>query len=83
MDVAFEVVDGDQRFVGSERERLGEGDADQQRSGKSRAFGHGNGVEVGIGYAGALHCLMYDRHDGAQVLARGQLRHNSAVIGVN
>jgi len=43
VDVAFEVVDGDQREVGAEGEGLGEGDADEESAGEAGAFGDGYG----------------------------------------
>ena len=49
VDVAFEMIDADQRLVEAEAEGLGIGDADEQRSGEARAFGDGDGVEVGEG----------------------------------
>ena len=36
MDVAFEMIDGNQRAVCCKSDGLGEGDADQQRSGEAR-----------------------------------------------
>ena len=44
VDVAFEVVDGDEGFVEAEGEGLGVGDADQQRAGQAGALGDGDGV---------------------------------------
>jgi hypothetical protein len=48
VDVAFEVVDGDERLVERRRRGLGEGDADEQGAGEAGAFGDGDGVEVGV-----------------------------------
>jgi len=44
VDVAFEVVDGDERLGQPEGQRLGEGDADQQSAGEPGAFGDSDGV---------------------------------------
>ncbi len=44
MDVTFQVVDGDERLAEPECQRLGEGDADQQRSSEAGARGDGDGV---------------------------------------
>ena len=65
VDVAFEVVDGDEREVGSEGERLGKADADKQGSGEAWAFGDGDGGKVGVADAGALHGFADDGDDGA------------------
>src|SRR5712671_1821896 len=79
VDVAFEVVDGDQRLVEAEGEGFGVGDADQQCAGETGAFGDGNGVEVGEGdwmaggSAGAGHRLADDGNDVAEVFAGGEL----------
>ncbi len=83
MDVAFEVVDGDERLAKAEGEGLGEGDADQQRSGEAGAGGDGDSVEVLIGAIGTLQGLADDRHNGAEVLAAGELGDHSAVVGVD
>src|SRR3981189_3450135 len=49
VDVAFEVVDGDQRLIEAEGEGFGVGDTDQQCACEAGAFGDGNGVQVGEG----------------------------------
>lgn len=46
MDVAFEVVDTDERLVEAEGEGFSIGDADEQCSGETRTVGYGYGVEV-------------------------------------
>ena len=82
MNVAFEVVDGDERQFLGEGESFGVGDADQKRSGETGAGGDGDGVEikesdVGLGEGGAD-----DGDDGAKMLAAGQLGNDSAITGV-
>ena len=82
MDVAFDVIDGDQRLFQRPGQRLGKADAGQQRARQSGAVGDGNGVHVRIGQArfgqrGAGH-----RHQVAQMFAAGQLRHHAAIGGV-
>ncbi len=83
VDVAFEVVDGDERLA----ERVGEGfgvaDADEQRAGEAGAFGDGDGVEVGKGDAGFAEGGVDDGDDGAEVLAGGELGDDAAVGGVD
>jgi poly(A) polymerase len=86
VDVAFEVVDGDQRLVEAEGEGFSVGDADQQCTGQARAFGDGDCVEIGEGdwmsgrRAGAGHRFANDRNDVAQVFARGELGDDTAVV---
>ena len=65
VDVAFKVVDGDEWEVGSEGERLGKADADEQGTGESRAFGDGYRGKVGVAHARALHGFADDGDDGA------------------
>ena len=77
MDVAFEMVDGNQWKVSAEGEGLGEADADEERASETGAFGDRYGGEIGVNEAcavsqlRALHRLANDWHDGAEVLARG------------
>ena len=82
MDVAFEVVDGDEGQVVGEGEGLGVGDADQQRSGEAGTGGDGDGVEIGEGDAGLGQSGADHGNDGAEMLAAGQLGHDAAVAGV-
>jgi hypothetical protein len=46
VNVAFEVVDGDEGLVEAEGEGLCVGDADEERAGEAWTFGYGYGVEV-------------------------------------
>ncbi len=82
VDVPLQVVDGDQRQPLRKGQRLGVGDAHQQRSGQPRPAGHGDGVQVGEGDAGLRQRRADHGNDGAQMLAAGQLRNHSAVAGV-
>ncbi len=77
--MAFEMVDGDQRLVEGEGQRLGVADADQQCSGEAGALGDGDGVDGFVGVLGLGQRLAHHRHDGAQMLARSQFRDDSAV----
>lgn len=71
VDVAFEVVDRDERLVETEGERFGEGDADEEGSGETGAFGDGDGVQVSVGQVGALQGFADDGNDGAEVFSAG------------
>jgi hypothetical protein len=73
------MIDRDQWLAERKRERLGIGDADEQRPSQPRPFSHGNRVkfsprEPGLGQRRAHH-----RHNIAQVFSRGELRHHAAV----
>ncbi len=82
VDVAFEVVDGDEGFVEAVAEGLGVGDADEECSGEAGAFGDGDGVEVGEGEVGAGEGFADDEDDVAEVLAGGEFGDDTAVVGV-
>ena len=82
MDVAFEVVDGDEGDVLRVGQGLGVGDADEQRSGEAGAGGDGDGVEIGEGDAGLGQGGADDGNDGAEMLAAGQLGDDAAVAGM-
>lgn len=71
MNVSFEMVDCDERLAESEGKGFGIGDSNEQCSGKTGAFGYGDGVEIlerdaGLGDGGADN-----GNDVAQVLAGG------------
>ena len=83
MDVAFEVVDTDERKVGAEGQGLGEGDADQQSSGEAWAFGDGDGFEIAVADTGLVHGFADDGEDGAEVFAGGQFGDDAAVVGMD
>jgi hypothetical protein len=82
VDVAFEVVDGDEGQALREGKSLGVGDANQQCAGETGSGGHGDGVKAGEGDASLCECGAYDGDDGAEMLAAGQLWDDSAVAGV-
>jgi hypothetical protein len=82
VDVPFKVVDGDQRQPLREGQRLGIGDAHQQRAGQSRTGGHSNRIQIGQSNSRLGQRRPHHRHDGPQMLAAGQLRHDAAVARV-
>ena len=82
MDVAFEVIDGDEGKFLSEGEGFGVGDTDEECARETGTAGDGDGVEVikgdvGLGQGGANN-----GNDGAEMLAGGQLGDDAAVTGV-
>lgn len=83
VDMAFQVIDGDERLAERPGKGLGVGHADQQSPGKPWAFGHGDGVEIGEVEAGLLHRFSDDRCDIAQVLAGGELGHHATPSGMD
>ena len=79
VNVAFEMVHGNQRKTIGEGEGLGVGNANKKRSGQAWAGGDSDGVEIGkrdvrLGKRGANH-----GNNGAEMFAAGQLRHHAAI----
>ena len=83
VDVAFQMIDGDQRKIGAEGEGLGEADADQKCASEAWAFGDGNGGEIRILNACTLHGFADDGNDGAEVLARGKFGDDATIAAVD
>ena len=52
VDVAFKMIDGDERQPLREGQRLGVGNAHQQRTGQAGTRGDGDGVQICEGDAG-------------------------------
>lgn len=53
--MALEVVDGDKRLAGRERDRLRRGQADQHAADQPRAGGRGDRVDLAKADAGLAH----------------------------
>ena len=79
VNMAFQVVDGDQRLLQGKRQRLGITDTHQQRSRQSGPLSHGQRVDRLVGLAGLRQRLAHHGHNRPQMLARGQLRHHAAI----
>src|SRR5258708_37773595 len=79
MDVAFQMIDGDERFFQSESKRFGKTDSYQQGSGEAWALRDGDGVDRFVGGVGFGDRLSYDRHNCLQVLTRSEFGNYSAV----
>lgn len=82
VNMAFDMVDTDQRQLRRKAQRLRIGDADQQRTDQSGTLRDGDGRKVSEVGAGAAECLADDRHNRAQMFARRQFRYNAAVLAV-
>ena len=83
VDVAFQVIHRNERLAERPGQRLGISHAHEQGSGEPGALGHGDGVEIVQLELGALHCLADDGGNVSQMLARGELRHNTSPPGVD
>ncbi len=79
VNVAFEMIDADQRLVRRVSQRLGIAEADKQCTGQPRALGDGQRVDRFIALASVFQCFADHGSDGAQVFPRCQLGHDSAV----
>jgi len=83
VDVALEVIDGNERFAQGLRESFGISDSHQERTNETWALCHAHGVDVGETEAGLGQCFADDWDDLAQVFARGKFRYDSAVFAMN
>ena len=79
MNMPFEMVDSDERLVESKRDRLGIADPNKECTGETRSLSDGYRIHRVIRLSSVGQRLADDRHDRAQMLAGGQLRHHSAV----
>ena len=81
-DMAFDVVDGDQRLVQRVRQRLGAAHARQQRANQARAVGDSQRIDVIKGHAGFLQRLIHHAVHRIYMRAAGNFRHHAAVNGM-
>ena len=79
MNVAFQVVNGNQRLAQGKGKRLGVRHAYQERTCQAWAFCDRDRVKVGEPDAGFLHSSADDGDDVPQVLARGEFRNHSTI----
>jgi len=79
VNVAFQMIDRDQRLVERERQRFGIGDPDQQSARESRTLGYGDGIDRFVGTLRFRQSLAHHRNNRPQMLARSQLGHNSSI----
>lgn len=82
-DVAFEMVNTDERYTFGVGERLGVGEADEKAADKTGALGDRDGGEVFEAGVRLFEGFADDRDDGADVLAAGEFGHNTAIALVN
>ncbi len=83
VDVALEVVDGNEGLAEGKGQGFGVGDAHEQGAGEAGAFGDCNGVQVGELNAGTGDGFADDGDDIAQVLAGGEFGDHASVDGVH
>lgn len=76
----LQVVYADRRQVERERQRLGHAGAHQQRAGKSRTLGIGDGIEITQAASGVNQYFFSERQHAPDVVARSQFRHHAAVF---
>ncbi len=83
VDVAGEMVHGDERLAQREGESFSVSDADEQSADQAGTLGDGDGIEVLQSDAGLLDGFADDRDDLAEMFAGGEFRDDSAVFSVN
>jgi len=82
LNVAFDVVDGDEGDVGGEGDGFGVGEADEESARESGARCGGDGAEIGPGSAGTFEGFADHRDDCAEMFAGGEFGDDAAVSGV-
>ena len=82
MDVAFQMVDGDEGQVVGEGKSFGVGDAHQKRSRETGAAGDGDGVEIREGDVGLGECGADHGNNSSEMLAGSQLGNDASIAGV-
>jgi len=83
MNVAFEVIHGDERFAEREGENFAVGHADDEGAGEAGALGDGDGVDFSESDFCLVERFAHDWDDFAEMLARGQFGNNAAVFAVD
>ena len=81
--MAFEVVHRNHRFIERKGQCIGKAGTGQQSAAQAGALGVGHGADVGIAFARLLQTGLSERHQAADMVAAGQLRHHAAVFGVH
>src|ERR1700677_4066283 len=83
VDVAGEMVHGNERLAQREGESFAVGEAHEQRADQARALRDGDGVEIVQGDVGLVDGFADDRHDLTQMFARREFGDAPAVFAVN
>src|SRR5260370_15440994 len=78
IDMTFDVIDADQRFVQRERHRLRERYTHQQRANQARPNRHRDAVDLFLRQARARERLFDNRNDLVQMLARSKFGNHAA-----
>ena len=83
MNVAFQVIHGDERLVERQGENFTVGHADEERAGEAGPLSDGDGVEIGERDFCLVERFAHDWDDFAEMFARGELGDNAAVFAVD
>src|SRR5713101_635074 len=78
IDMTFDVIDADQRFVQRERHRLRVRNAHQQRTNQARSDRDRDAVDLFFRQARARERLFDDRNDLVEVFARSKFGNHAA-----
>ena len=79
MNVPFKMVDGNQRLLERKSQCLGKADADKQSASQSWPLRDRDGIDGLISLSGFGQSLPHHWNNGAQMLARSQLRNDSSI----
>jgi hypothetical protein len=81
-DVTVEVIDRHERTSSRPGERLGGCEPDEERADQAWALRDRHRIDLGQGASGLAQRLANDRQDELEMAARGDLRHDPSVAGV-
>ncbi len=82
VDMAFDMVHGNERKPRRKTQRFGVGHPDEQRADQARPGSDGHGRQIAVAASGALQRLAHHRHDRAQVLPGREFRHHPSILAV-
>src|SRR5215467_4671603 len=79
VNVSFEMIYRNERLGKREGQSLGVTDPDQQRAREPGTLRDGYGINRLVRVSALGQGFAHDRHDGAKMLARGELQHDAAI----
>src|SRR5260370_9047991 len=83
VDMAFKMIQRNERFTKFESQNFAVGHTNEQRADQSGSLRHANGVDIGEGKPSLRERFANNRNNLTKMLARGQLGHDTAVLAMN
>ena len=80
--MGLEMIDGDQRFLVDQRDRLGGGKADHDAADEAGAGGGGNAIEFGEGDTRGFQGAPDEHIERLDMGPGGDFRHDAAIAGM-